>query len=368
VTATRLDTQPTIEKDQDGQALIREARRRQRRRRLFLGLVALALALVVAVALLPGSRRQPPDAAARFLDQLARRAGQQVTTLKPGQYHYTEVQTQVGEMGGTFGVGGPTYLSYTSGTAQTWIARDSSGRQVDTIDPIPHFYTDADQRAWVAAEKPPVPPPATEPPTVQAFGPHGAWQVQGPIRLYDMSRLPIDTSISSQSIALRNVGVVTNCSRLACTVFARATSLLQGPVIGATAARRSALFGLLAQVPGVKLLGTVTDRDGRVGIGFEIVEEGSPGGTFPYTCEKADGTITTKGTVRIPPSSVTYVMVVDPKTTAVLSTSERFSDGSAPVTTFCSGPRVGQVAPTPPRWTLLLGSGIVDSETSTPTS
>ena len=323
MTVTRVDTTPTRQSDQDAQALIREARRRQRRRRwLFLGLVTLLL--VVALAVLPGITGKPPGAAAVALDQLASRAGLQDMKLRRGQYYYTEVQTPLE-------------------TGQTWVGADGSGRLVDTTHPFPYFYSARDQH----------------------FGPRGAAQVQGPIRVHDLRSLPVSTSIGTESMAMRNIGVVTNCSELACTVFARASALLQGPDVGVTAPLRSALFGLLAQVHGVKLLGRVVDRAGRRGMGFEVVE-GIPGGTGSFTCEKADGTITAKGSYHFPPSSVTYVMVVDPRTTNVLSTSERFWTGAAPVGPSCSGFPTGQVAAIPPNWTLLVRSGIVDSETSVP--
>jgi hypothetical protein len=363
---TVIEHRPLPSDTQGAQDLFEEAhRRRRRRRQLFLGLIALLL--VVGLGVLPGVITQPQSAATAFLDQMATLARRQVISLKPGQYYYTEVQTQVASGGGSLVAGGPPVSDYLSGTGETWIAADGSGRQVDTTDPTPQFFTGADRATWMAAGEPTVlPPPPGGLRTVQQFGPGRAPGVSGPIRVYDISHLPTSTAIISQSMALRHSEVVTNCSWLACYTFARVAALLRGPDFGATAARRSALFAVLAEVPGVNLLGTVTDQAGRLGTELQIVER-SPVSTESYTCKNLNGPITAKGSVHVPASSVTYAMVVDPKTTTVLSTSESFSSGPMAVLPPCPGePPAGQAPPIPPNWTLLIHSGIVDSEMGIP--
>ena len=128
------------------------------------------------------------------------------TSLGAGQYAYTEVERPTMTSVGTSKQGGPSITEYFTGTVQTWVAADGSGRQVTTTDATPHFYTAADQAAWVAEGSPPGVIPPSQLTTVQVFGPDTASEVNGPIPLYNVTGLPTDPTTLSQLLNNENPG------------------------------------------------------------------------------------------------------------------------------------------------------------------
>lgn len=327
---------------------------------------AFVVMVVVLVLVLSGAIEQPGSAAA--LTRLATLADHQPTTLGPGQYYYTMVETQTVVIG-TGGNPKPFY-DYLSGTVQTWVAADGSGRQIVLTDPTPRFYTAADHAAWEADGKPPVPVPPNQLHTVREFGPGSASDVNGPVLLYDISHLPTAVETLTQLIAQGHTGVstldqVSACLTQSCTTFERAAALLQGPDIGATPARRAALFEVLANVSGVETLGTITDRAGQSGVGFRLAER-VPAQPVVITCEGSGAKETT--TLEDPAYVITHEIIVNPQTTTVLSSEQSFSSSMLPTPVNSCAPTQPTVENErlTPSWTIVLGSSVVDSDSSVP--
>ena len=308
------------------------------------------------------------------------------TSLGAGQYAYTEVERPTMTSVGTSKQGGPSITEYFTGTVQTWVAADGSGRQVTTTDATPHFYTAADQAAWVAEGSPPGVIPPSQLTTVQVFGPDTASEVNGPIPLYNVTGLPTDPTTLSQLLNNENPGAqslgtlpagiksldfASSCMTAACTLFERAAALLEGPDIGSTPALRQALFQVLATVPGVELLGTSTDPAGQSGVGLALIER-QPAGTSVINCASSneptsassgrilyngitrDTTITSSTTEHYPASSTTFSIVVDPQTTTGLSSEESSSRlfGRCRRRPHASQGRRGPRRLRPPKWGL----------------
>jgi hypothetical protein len=344
---------------------------------------AVAAAVVLLLVLLPASVGTSRASAA--LTHLAAAAASVPTSLSPGQYAYTEVEGPVMTSVGTPKVGGTPFTEYLTGTVQTWVAADGSGRRVTTIDPTPHFYAAADQAAWVAAGSPPAAVPPSQLTTVQSFGPNTASEVNGPIPLYNVQGLPTDPttlteildnenpgdqSLGTLPAGIKSLDFASSCSTAACTLFERAVALLQGPDIGATPALRQALFEVLAGIPGVELLGTMTDQAGQSGVGLALVQH-QPAQTIKVECTNAAGTTVTTTPEYSPASTTTYSIVVDPQTTTLLSSQETFSPlvRMMPATSPCqptSGALKLERAELGPNWHDIVSAGLVDSDTAQP--
>jgi hypothetical protein len=169
-------------------------------------------------------------------------------------------------------------------------------------------------------------------------------------------KLPTDVSTLRSEIAQGATGISSIdrpaglgwCTSVACQMFSRTSDLLQGPELGSTPALRAALFQVLASIPGIRLLGTVTDHDGQSGLGFELV---APPSSMSATCNG------TKETVPPPSQPTTFEIVVDPTTTTVLGTSHT---PPATVELPCTG-----VAHAMPGWRDLVASAVVGSDTAT---
>jgi hypothetical protein len=365
-------------------------------------LVAVAATVALLVVLLPASVGPLNSKASAALARLAAQAATVPTSLGAGQYAYTEVEGPVSTIGESTGPRGPSFTEYLTGTVQTWVAADGSGRRVRTTDPTPHFFTAADRVAWVAAGSPPAVVPPGQLTTVQVFGASTASEVNGPIPLYNVTGLPTDSTTLTQILDNENQGdqslgtlpagiksldFASSCSTAACTLFERAVALLQGPDIGATPALRQALFEVLATVPGVELLGTTTDQAGQSGVGLALVQR-QPAGTEIVQCATApqgsvrstgpdsivvspnsqDTTITKTVKEFYPASSTTFSIVVDPQTTSLLSSQESFS----PLIQGASSAPCGQASKTSqttevgPNWQDVVSSGVVNSDTAVP--
>jgi hypothetical protein len=326
------------------------------------------------------------------------------SSLGAGQYAYTQVERPIMTSVGSFRNGEPPFTEYFTGTVQTWVAADGSGRQVTTTDPTPRFYTAADRAAWLAEGSPPGAILPSQLTTTQVFGPTTASEVNGPIPLYDVSGLPSDPTTLSRILNNENPGAqslgtlpagiksldfASSCSTAACTLFERAAALLQGPDIGVTPALRQALFQVLAAVPGVEDLGTTTDPSGQSGVSLALVERrpagtsvihcasgdqappGSPGGTL-YKGTTEGTTITSSTLEHYPASSTTFSIVVDPHTTTLLSSEESYSPliqvmpASPPCLPTSQKSQKTQTTEMGPTWKDLVSSGITSSDTSVP--
>jgi hypothetical protein len=361
----------------EAEALFKEAKRRERRRRVLIGSVVTAV-LIASTTLLAvmGSGTKSPLRANRAVPS----AGSQGTGAKPVAYYYTETETPAEISAGPLVEGGATVYEYFSETIQTWAAPNGSGRRVTTINPTLQFFNAAGRKAWVAAGEPPIPGPPGALRTVQEFGRGYAFTDNPTIRLFDISQLPTTVgtltgwiargNIAAKSLhqtSLKGLGEVSNCSTQVCVTFERAAALLQGPDIGSNAVRRTALFEVMARLPGVETLRRVSDPSGRQGIELRLVQH-NPARTWSYTCKTQDGPVTSKGSIHKPASSTIEEVIFDPKTATLLSTSTSYSPAIEPVETPCSAMPTGHVhtSAITPIWTLLLHYGTAGSNSKTP--
>lgn len=351
---------------------VRGRPRRQPSRRVLVGALVVTVVggLIGGLLSIPGTK--PPSAAAAALDHLASVAAAAApTTLGPGQYLYTETR---GPVLSTTSSGYPdkeSFSWYQLGTVQQWVDAQGAGRVVMTGGGPAQFFTPAGRAAWIAAGSPPIGDPSNmidmtttyQPgsslPVGAGNGPHlgpAGQPIPAPLPIYDVSKLPTDVSTLRSEIAQGTTGIPSidhptglgSCMSVACQMFSRTSDLLQGPEFGSTPSLRAALFQVLASIPGIRLLGTVTDHDGQTGLGFELV---APASSTSSTCNG------TKETVPPVSQSTTFEVVVDPTTTTVLGTSN-----TPPPTADL--PCVG-VAQMMPGWRDLVASAVVDSDTAT---
>jgi hypothetical protein len=321
-------------------------------------LTTVAAAVVLLLVVLPTS--VGPSKASAALSRLASKAATVPTSLNPGQYAYTEVE-----------VTESTPAATETATVQTWVAADGSGRRVTTTGPTPPAV------------------PSNEPTTIETFGPGTGSEVNGPIPIYDVSGLPTDPSALAQILNNENPGAqslgtlptgikslnyVSSCSSAACSLFERAVALLQDPDVGDSPAVRQALFQVLATVPGVQLLGTTTDQSGQSGVGMALVEHLVAGNVTDNCATRSpSGTPIIKSVItHQPASSQTFSIVVDPRTTTLLS-SERSSSPSevTEVPDPCGPPALQKpqaVENSSAYWSDVLASGVVNTDTAIPVS
>ncbi len=324
---------------------------RSRRRRIVLPTaVVVAVATIVAVALVevvPGPGSGSQTAAAAVLDQAAANVAQEASDLGPGQYLFTETQSEIRET---------VYKPAANGTVMTVAAVAQFGRTEET-------WVDASGKGrtvWVGGALQ-YPSPADQ----QVFGSQGPqWAmslglVLGPNTSgggssstaqtpYDGSGLP--TSPSALAAALPRIQFAGSASSVPTSgpeaIFERAALLLAGPTTGLTPSLSAALLQVMASQPGVELLGRVTDHEGRQGIGVALPAANGPG---------------------------VNELVIDPSSGAVLES--RFAVPPAPpVPTSCIETAAGQDCSSQvlvssldssPVWTDVVASGVVTSEDST---
>lgn len=317
------------------------------------GLVATAAAalVLVLVNVIPGSSG-PKSAAAAVLEQAAAVAGQQTFQLAPGQYLYTETQSTyqvtLYDTRGSSQVRGPT--AQFNETDQAWTNAGGAGSVLAT-DSTVQFPSAADEAAWNAD---PNGPSLLQQMALQIDASGGQAITQKPP--LDVSDLPTDPSALAAVIA--NGELHTNIDLIGAgpnATFERTATLLLGPTSGMTPALASALFQVLADQPGVQLLGTVADHEGQTG---QAVALATPNGT-------PDGFDVSK-------------VIVDPTTGSLLE-----ADFALPASTLppsgagsCVIPAAGSNEPPSchsgsvdailaPAWTDVVVTGVVDSDTAT---
>jgi hypothetical protein len=357
------------------------------------GFAAIAIVLIVSTVILPaGSPGGPTSAAAAELERLAARAATIPSNLSAGQYAYTEFQQPTVTAAGSSIPGGPTYTEYFVGTVQTWVTADGSGRRVTTTNPTPQFYTAADRAAWVASGSPPGVIPPSQLMTMQTFGAGTASEVNGPLPLYDVTGLPTDPSTLEQILnnenprasslgtlpgGIKALGFQSSCDTSACSLFERTVALLQGPDIGATPTLRQALYKVLAMVPGVELLGTTNDQSSQSGLGLALVQH-RDAEKVTEECAAASKNPTDPGATAVskrvtlyePGSTSTFSIVVDPKSTTLLSSERSFSPLVVTVPPNPCGPanQKPQTTELTPNWSDVVDSGVVSTDMGVPSS
>jgi hypothetical protein len=267
---SRLAVRPTMEQ-------LKERADRRSQRRLpgrsvivvpLVGIAAAALVVVLVLQFLPATGQHPTSAAAAVLNEAASVAANLPASQVPGsgQYlYYRTTQGSVQDSGAPLGE--RNFLLYSTETIDTWVAPDGSGRQRIVVA-APHLLYPADQSAWEAAGSPNYGVQSagvfdTKFPSTTRIGGPLIEEVNGENYLAypDDSKIPTDPSALKQYLNRydHNSGPA--------TTFLIAGDLLQE---GASPALRSALFQVIEQLPGVKVLGPTKDEAGRPGLGIAL--------------------------------------------------------------------------------------------------
>ncbi len=217
--------------------------------------IAAAVALLggIGVVVRPGAPTGPTSAAAAELRQLAQVAAAQPATVAPGpgQYQYTE--SQEAYTSSTYDVPGGGFTVSVPEERQIWIGPDGSGRLAETFGQ-PVFLSPKDRADWVAAGSPSL----AEAPSDTSFGPGGLSDGPG-----NLSSLPTDPTELAAMLSARKIeggppGPAED--------FVQIGDLLRET--DASPALRAALYQVASNLPGVILLGAVTDHAGRAGVGL----------------------------------------------------------------------------------------------------
>ncbi len=354
-----------------------QARSRPRRRHVMYvvpGLAAAAVIALVAGILLPTGKGGPSSAAAAQLHYLANIAAAQPTpVLQPGQY-YNQVWEESAQMSPSSPPGdrlpGPNVYFLAQAQLATWVDATGTGRCTFTPSGTT-FISSADRAAWQAEGQPglgygaisiggrdAIPPiidganalfacPQSASSTNAQIGTSGAFAENGsPLQLFDVSDLPTDAASLGSLISHRDTGIEAIDSEApgAFNTFGAVVQLLSGPDVGATPAFRSALYQVLATLPGVKVADSVTDAHGRSGVEISLPT------SYPFFL--ATGSFVEKA-------------IVDPSTTDLLdwSVDDVGPGGNVP------GPVYGWSIAYEPGTVYsfaLLASGIVSSDSGTP--
>ena len=367
--------------------------------------LAVAAAVFLLVVLLAPSGGPFSSKASAALTRLAAQAAAAAPTqLGAGQYAYTEVERPVMTSVGSTKPGGPpdhrvlhrdsanvgrcrrlgtpgdhhrpgTALLYRGGPDRLGGRREPAWRH--TPEPTRH-------RAAIRARHR-VGGQRAHPSLQRDRAPHRADRIE---QLLDNEN-PGAQSLGTLPAGIKSLDFASSCETAVCTLFERATALLQGPDIGATPALRQALFQVLATVPGVEDLGTTTDPSGQSGVELALVEH-QPAGTTVIDCGHSDqpssqsagairyggstdnSSITSSTTERYPASSITFSIVVDPQSTTLMSSEESYSPlirtmpASPPCLPASPGSQKTETTEMGPNWQDVVNSGIASSDTSVP--
>jgi hypothetical protein len=270
-----------------------------------------AFLLVASILQAPHPRRPSPTplAASSALRSLASAATMQPTlrVRKDSYFLVSSDQVQItGQGSGTDSVAvvttGQSVNFAVRRLIQTWIRPDGSGVRLTTPISVT-FASPEDERVWDSLDdKPPM--PTVGQPVRDEFGPGGLYP-------YDVSGLPTKPAALLSSLRMPDPSSAPYDDQ---QVTGQIANLL---IYGDPSPKlRSALFEVLARLPGIKSEGQIVDPRGRSGIGLIL----QLGGTSKE-------------------------LILDPVTTTVLATIDRHSDGSIGFTATFDPPSVGDLAP-----------------------
>jgi hypothetical protein len=214
---------------------------------------------------------------------------------------------------------------------ELWVGPDGSGRIAQVNQGTPSFLSPENKAKWVAAGSATLGNPQID----QTFG-------AGKLPFLDFSTLPSDPAALAKIIRKGRVGpggLVPAETGPAGAYIASSPSAELGHITGslinegyATPAMRSALYQVIAGLPGMELLGAVTDGIGRTGTAVALTDLQSGEQT---------------------------VLIFDPNTSAILE-----------VKALAAGPDrlIGSSVGTVVSSTIFVSAGVVDSNTSIPPS
>jgi hypothetical protein len=255
-------------------ALPRRYPAKERRNLIVVGIVAILVVAVVMSQLVSNSLIRPSTAAAAELRRLARISGASKaapTTLGPGQYLYSEIEALQGAgfFTGKHPAADQFDITYRK-TVQEWQAASGAGREVVTYDSPPTFTTPASRAGWVLSGRPSIAPPSDEPNGSNEW----SWSASSKFAARPPSDSTLPIRVGKLQVLLQHGGrdlpksLVANVDTLSTPAgtFGAAAEILETPSTGSTPELRSALYKVMADVPGVQLLGRAIDRVGRTGI------------------------------------------------------------------------------------------------------
>jgi hypothetical protein len=295
---------------------------RRRSRLIFGGLAAAAAAAIAVTLIVPDvSGRPRPWLGSRTLSgalgKLALVALSQPPAQPPGpgQYQYTDSRSLSSSQ--TFDSPKIFYTVTFRLHRQIWIGSNGSGR-IKESPSHPHFLTAKDRARWIAAGRPSL----GIRPTDERFGPHQL--TLGPVNLFKLPTNParLAALLTARKIESGPPGPAED--------FVQIGDLLRET--DAPPALRASLFKVAERLPGVRLLGSVTDRAGRRGIGIAYFSY-PPKDKYPGQYGKSE-------------------LIFDPKTSALLGEQTVLVNSRTRTSTVTS-------------WTVYLKTGVVDSVTST---
>lgn len=249
--------------------------RRPRRRVLAGGLGFAASAAAAAAIVVGGSGSVQPETA-KAADALRSAAtvaaGGPGVTLGSGQYWYVSSESRTSSK--TFTVTTPNGLETyevvnVRERTERWIDSNGGGRTVTETIGKPQFATPDDRATWIAAGRPAAdeasPWTLASPDTAKAEEPSDGWKALSGLSYGELRRLSADDNALADRLA--RVAAETPGK-----TFAFAAYLLRTTPI--SPAQRAALYRVMADIPGVELLGTVKDTRGRSGTGVALERDG----------------------------------------------------------------------------------------------
>lgn len=273
---------------------------RPRRRLLPAALAAAVVAASVAGLLAgtgsDGSGRASAASALREAASVARR--RPPLSPKPGQYLYVKsVDTYLGTA-----TDAPSFSILTPHVREIWLGLDRS--RVHSITGRSRFPSERDRRNWIASGRPQLPGPA---------------EVDAPTRRLRPLDLPSDPDALYARLEREAIGHGNSVPDEMLQLVGR--SLRE---TNASPAQRAALYAVAARIPGVELVGRVTDSIGRRGVAVARDDRRA---------------------------RIRYTLVFDPRTSALLEEKQVLLAGNA--LRYPAGMRIG--------YTTYVKSGIVGS-------
>lgn len=355
--------------------LLAPPRRRLRRPfRVVLPVAAVALALGLVAVNLPGTAGGR-SAAAAVLDQTATRLVQVADQLAPGQFLFRETQSEYEQAlyKPSAGANGSETLAEvaTAQLAQTqrsWTDAEGHG-QAKWFAGLLSFPSAADQTSWqanadgfssVSNRAPPFQTAASCACAEESGVSGGSGSVQAPV---DVSNLPTDPGALTAALARIDFGDAAYPipTSGADATFERAAMLLSGPTTGMTPALAAALLQVMAAQPGVRLLGTVTDHQGREGTGVALPSASGPGVT-EIVVDPSTGAVLETQFGGPPPSLGGVDGCVGPAGATVGPSGAAAGSATSTPSTTCALPLAAWSSR--PLWTDVVASGVVASDTA----
>jgi hypothetical protein len=274
--ATTLSGAPNPQRDRRGAGVARRIPSRSL-------IVATTVAACVAMAavLIPFATQQGPEAAAAILRTTALRAAAHgVLSPSPGQaledFYSIEIQATQNSSSGA-----SSDSAMFQGDIQAWTAPDGSGQERIKYG-SPRFASPASAAAWVYSTNFPMQGDTS-------YSAQGPVISMGPaIGAFDVSSLPTDPAQLAVVLAQASTGIkgLDQIQGGSDVVYDRIALLLSTPLVGSSPALESAIYQVLAQVPGIESLGTMTDHSGRTGTAFT-----QPGSAFTLIVDTSTGSL-----------------------------------------------------------------------------